>query len=143
MNELTYPLFVRSIAEQIFNSPFLDRELLSPHFRLSEFISSDTARLLGIENVPDFDSVLNLVYLCHYVLEPLRSFCGPIHINSGYRCKTLNESLDGASVNSYHLYGRAADIHCPFVSLKVIESYLKNIRNIKYIRYPTFIHVQI
>lgn len=44
-------------------------------------------------------------------LEALRTRWGrPLHINSGYRCKTHNSSLKDSSPNSQHLKGNAADI---------------------------------
>ena len=88
---------------------------LSNNFRLSEFTRSDTANRLGIVNeCSSLEQVLNLAYLCHMVLQPLRDKFGPIKINSGYRCKELNEAVGGAR-NSHHLLGEAADIHLPSV----------------------------
>ncbi len=88
---------------------------LSNNFRLSEFTRSDTAKRLGIVNeCSSVEQVLNLAYLCHMVLQPLRDRFGPIRINSGYRCPELNEAVGGVA-NSYHLRGEAADIHLPSV----------------------------
>ncbi len=88
---------------------------LSNNFRLSEFTRSDTAKRLGIENeCSSVEQVLNLAYLCHMVLQPLRDKFGPIRITSGYRQPELNEAVGGAS-NSQHLRGEAADIHLPSV----------------------------
>ena len=88
---------------------------LSNNFRLSEFTRSDTAKRLGIENeCSSVEQVLNLAYLCHMVLQPLRDKFGPIRITSGYRCPELNHAVGGAS-NSHHLRGEAADIHLPSV----------------------------
>ena len=83
---------------------------MSPHFQLSEFTRSSTARRLGIKNEVNSQQLANLTNLCRYVLEPLRRRFGkPIYVNSGYRCQELNRAVGGA-VKSYHLYGRAADI---------------------------------
>ena len=88
---------------------------LSTNFRLSEFTRSDTAKRLGIENeCSSVEQVLNLAYLCHMVLQPLRDKFGPIRITSGYRCPELNGAVGGAS-NSQHMRGEAADIHLPSV----------------------------
>jgi len=57
---------------------------------------------------------LNLAYLCHMVLQPLRDRFGPIRINSGYRCPELNGAVGGVK-NSQHMRGEAADIHLPSV----------------------------
>ena len=58
--------------------------------------------------------MLNLAYLCHTVLQPLRDRFGPIRINSGYRCPELNEAVGGVA-NSHHLRGEAADIYLPTI----------------------------
>ena len=88
---------------------------LSTNFRLSEFTRSDTAKRLGIENeCSSVEQVLNLAYLCHMVLQPLRDRFGPIRITSGYRCPELNGAVGGAS-NSQHMRGEAADIYLPSV----------------------------
>ena len=86
---------------------------LSNNFSLSEFTRSDTAKRLGIENeCSSVEQVLNLAYLCHMVLQPLRDKFGPIRINSGYRCLELNRAVGGVK-NSQHMRGEAADIHLP------------------------------
>ena len=88
---------------------------LSNNFRLSEFTRSDTAKRLGIENeCSSVEQVLNLAYLCHMVLQPLRDKFGPIRITSGYRQPELNGAVGGAS-NSQHMRGEAADIYLPSV----------------------------
>ena len=88
---------------------------LSTNFRLSEFTRSDTAKRLDIENeCSSVEQVLNLAYLCHMVLQPLRDRFGPIRITSGYRCPELNKAVGGVA-NSQHMRGEAADIHLPSV----------------------------
>lgn len=137
MNSLVYPEFVIAIADSYPSNPRVSKD-----FVWSEFFDSDTALRIGISNIPTDKSIYwNIAYLVHYVLQPLRERCGAIGINSGYRCKTLNEAVDGVK-NSYHLYGRAADI-VPFeCSLSVLENFIKDL-GFKHIRYSTFIHVQI
>lgn len=47
-------------------------------------------------------------------LELLRAAVGvPLHINSGYRCKRYNATVDNASPTSLHMLGIAADIAKP------------------------------
>lgn len=83
---------------------------LSPNFRLIEFVISETARRLKIDNTPTDDVVLNLIDLCENVLEPLRTLTGsPIRILSGYRCLALNTAVGGAT-GSQHMEGQAADL---------------------------------
>lgn len=78
---------------------------LSHHFLLSEFLN------LGKypENIPTLQVVVNLTYGCHLLLEPARLEVGPILINSGYRCETVNRRVGGVP-NSQHRLGQAADI---------------------------------
>ena len=83
---------------------------LTEHFTLEEMLHSDTAERKHIENRINATEVNNLVRLCQKVLEPLRDhFHQPIHINSGFRCRDLNDAVKGAD-NSYHMKGRAVDI---------------------------------
>ena len=80
------------------------------HFTIEEMYASDTARRLGIDNKPTTQKMINLVYLCAYVLEPLRvAMNEPIKIGSGYRCEKLNKAVGGV-YNSQHLKGQAADL---------------------------------
>lgn len=80
------------------------------HFTIEEMYASDTARRLGIDNKPTTQKMINLVYLCAFVLEPLRvAMNEPIKIGSGYRCEKLNKAVGGV-YNSQHLKGQAADL---------------------------------
>ena len=80
------------------------------HFSIEELYASQTAKAKGIDNKPDFPSLINLVYLCAYVLEPLREAMNePIKIGSGYRCPKLNAVVGGVS-NSQHMKGQAVDL---------------------------------
>ena len=84
---------------------------LTEHFNLSEFVRSDTATRLGIDNsINDPEIIANLKNLCERVLEPLRAYANcPILINSGYRCPQLNAAV-GGSRRSQHMKGEACDI---------------------------------
>ena len=80
------------------------------HFTIEEMYASDTAKRLGIDNKPTTQKMINLVYLCAHVLEPLRvAMNEPIKIGSGYRCEKLNKAVGGV-YNSQHLKGQAADL---------------------------------
>lgn len=81
------------------------------YFQFSEFIKSDIADRLDIDNkISDAKYVSNIYSLVDGVLDPLRDFIDiPIYINSGYRCRRLNEAV-GGSYNSQHMKGLAADI---------------------------------
>ena len=80
------------------------------HFTIEEMYASDTAKRLGIDNKPSVQQMINLVYLCANVLEPLRvAMNEPIKIGSGFRCEKLNKAVGGV-YNSQHLKGQAADL---------------------------------
>ena len=80
------------------------------HFTMEEMYASATAKRLGINNTPSVQKMINLVYLCAYVLEPLRvAMNEPIKIGSGFRCEALNKAVGGV-YNSQHMKGQAADL---------------------------------
>ena len=80
------------------------------HFTIEEMYASETAKRLGIDNKPSVQQMINLVYLCANVLEPLRvAMNEPIKIGSGFRCHKLNKAVGGV-YNSQHLKGQAADL---------------------------------
>lgn len=77
---------------------------------MEELYTSATAKAKGINNKPSVQQMINLVYLCAYVLEPLRVAMGePIKIGSGFRCQALNKAVGGV-YNSQHMKGQAADL---------------------------------
>ncbi len=83
--------------------------MLSRNFSLQEFIHSQTASNLGIDNTPDEIQVDSLQSLCMNVLQEARDVCGPIFISSGFRCEELNTRM-GGSKTSQHMKGEAADL---------------------------------
>ena len=90
-------------------SLYIFKMKLSPHFTLAEMTTTSHPEL---QDEPSVEIIINLVYLCAVVLEPLRKMLGyPVRINSGYRSARLNKAVGGVP-NSYHLTGRAADIFC-------------------------------
>ena len=79
-------------------------------FALKEFVKSNTAARLGINNNPSEDVKKNIELLVEKILDPLREKFGkPIIVTSGYRCKELNKAVRGAA-KSQHMSGEAADI---------------------------------
>lgn len=114
------------------------------HFSLLELINTNTTTLAN--NIPSWDSLLNLVYLCKYILDPLRDAYGkPILINSGYRSKFVNEAVGGVS-NSQHKFGCAADISvrsCDSISelFALIQEIKLPFDQVIYYRESGFIHV--
>lgn len=80
------------------------------YFTMGEFMRSDTADRMGIDNRCKREHVTNILALVANVLDPLREAYGkPIRITSGFRCPALNKAV-GGSPTSDHMLGRAADI---------------------------------
>ena len=80
------------------------------HFTIEELYASATAKAKGIDNKPNVQQLINLVYLAAYVLEPLRvAMNEAIKISSGFRSRRLNEAVGGV-LNSQHCKGQAADL---------------------------------
>ena len=114
---------------------------ISKDFSYREFEASDIAKRKGICNVITTtrvrDAILELVDM---VLQPLRDAWGePLRINSGYRCRELNELVGGVPT-SQHVLGEAADVASdnPYE----LASLARNLR-LPYdqmILYPTFVH---
>jgi uncharacterized protein YcbK (DUF882 family) len=83
---------------------------ISDNFTLEEFIQSPTAKANNIDNTPSEQVKNNIIKLVNNILQPIRNEWGkPIKVNSGYRCKALNDKVKG-SKTSQHLTGDAADI---------------------------------
>ena len=82
---------------------------LSKNFTLSEITKSNTAKRLGIENVPDKEHLKNMQVLIRDLIQPIRDAIGPIRISSGYRNPQLNRAIGGSS-KSQHCKGEALDL---------------------------------
>ena len=67
------------------------------NFTLAEAVSSATAKKLGINNMPNWEQLLNIYFYLKTTLQPLRDLYGkPITINSLYRSSALNTALNGS-----------------------------------------------
>ena len=82
-----------------------DEILLSPHFRLNEFLNIAKYP----DNKPTLQDVVNMAYGCLLLLEPARAIVGPVIVNSGFRNSRVNRLVGGVD-NSQHTRGQAADI---------------------------------
>ena len=99
----------------------------APNFRYKEFIKSDVAIRLGIDNIPNDNQWRNIERLAVNVLQPIRNKFGRIRITSGFRSPELNQAI-GGSRYSNHCRGEAADVE-PFddnVKLVDILEYIVN-----------------
>jgi len=86
---------------------------LSPNFTFAELTASETADRLNIDNTPNASEMANLIRLAVF-LEKVKTVLGgkPIMINSGFRCKRVNDAV-GSKDTSQHRLGCAADIRVP------------------------------
>jgi hypothetical protein len=90
----------------------LDR-LVTANFHLSEFVVSNTAARLGIDNTPPAPVLATLVNVLIPAVQSVRDLLAhPVQILSGYRCAELNAAVRGAP-SSQHVDGHAADFVCP------------------------------
>src|SRR3954452_3223289 len=86
------------------------RHRLSAHFVVEEFDCHDGTKVAK----RDYNG---LEYLCRVYLEPLRKKYGPVTVHSGFRTRTYNIKVGGAS-KSFHRYDihdgndQAADVSC-------------------------------
>jgi len=108
--------------------------LLSEHLSIAELTRSESAKRLGLSNMPTEEHLANLKKLADNIFEPIRNhFRCPILISSGYRSQGLNNAIGGAK-GSDHLKGMAIDIDMDNtpngVTNKMIFDYIKN--NLKF-----------
>jgi len=91
---------------------------LSKNFTLKEFARSGTAQRMDINNTPSQEKIQNIKDLVGNLLQPLRDrINSTITINSGYRCRVLNQAVGGA-FRSQHTQAQAADIDVTSITLK-------------------------
>lgn len=83
---------------------------ISEHISLKEALRSNTAKRLGIDNMPDNETLITMQVTAQHIFEPLRNYFNePIYISSFYRSPELNKAI-GGSVKSQHCKGEAIDI---------------------------------
>ena len=92
---------------------------MGKYFTIEELCESTTARLYNINNTPSDDiknNIEELISVLNIIREEWTKYSnekgfgkGSIIVNSGYRCKELNDKVGGAK-NSSHLFGCAVDI---------------------------------
>lgn len=112
---------------------------ISKNFDYREFEESATAKAHHMVNVIKSsvvrDSIKSLVL---NVLQPLRDRAGkPLHVNSGYRSRQLNEFVGGVET-SQHRKGEAADIAAE--NPLELARLASDLPFDQMIIYPTFVH---
>lgn len=114
---------------------------LSNNFTLEEMSHSNTAKRLGIENIPNREQTENLRKLVVRLLQPLRDiYKEPFIINSGFRSETANKAVGGVPT-SQHMKGQAADVQVKDPR-RLLTALLKSRLNFdQAILYPTFLHL--
>ena len=124
---------------------------ISKDFSYKEFEKSEVADQKHICNViVSIDVRDSIKALVDEVLQPLRDAWGkPLAVNSGFRCRELNEEVGGVPT-SQHRKGEAADV-CPYGvrngkgDIKVVTELARLAVKLKLpfdqmILYPTFVH---
>ncbi len=103
---------------------------LSKHFSLDELTVSENAARAGIPNDPSPVVRVELIRLCHTMLERIRELCGnhPVIVTSGYRSPMVDWMAQGKdpetakrliaeghmpTSTSQHCKGQAADFIIP------------------------------
>lgn len=77
---------------------------LSANFTLAEMTVTST----GAFNTPNETQTSKLLYVCSYILQPVRTRFGKIKVTSGFRTEFVNEKIGGAKT-SQHVAGEAVD----------------------------------
>ncbi len=100
-------------------------EIVQGHFRLSEFLRSDTAVRQGLDNTPKAVDLANIRNVLAPGMQRVRDSLGlPVLITSGYRSAEVNAAI-GGSKSSQHSQGLAADFISPaFGTPRQVVQYL-------------------
>ncbi len=103
---------------------------LTPHFKLSEFFVHNSkfddeswdwlAKQNQIFKKTTFGNLQKLAERLEKVREQARE---PVHINSGFRCPSVNKAVGGED-NSYHMKGMAADIMILGIPARTVQQKL-------------------
>jgi len=117
------------------------------YFTIKEMTKSQMAKLENIDNTPTEEVIENLKKVM-YVLDMVRVYIGKaIFVNSGYRCRKLNDIVGGVH-ESMHTRGLAADFRTDKIEdinkmFEFLKENHKEFKIIELINYTTFIHMGI
>ena len=101
--------------------------MIELNFTMSELLKSDIAEKYNISNIPDKQSLDNMLTLIIECLQPIRNFIDkPMNISSGYRSPRLNgHPLINGAQNSQHVTGQAVDFTVKGMTPKQIIEMIK------------------
>lgn len=99
--------------------------IITKKCHMSNLLVSNTAKRLGIKNVPTRVQTENMSILIEQIINPLIKRFGGIQINSGFRSKKLNKAVGGAR-NSSHMTGQAVDLTVPGISPSEVCDWIFN-----------------
>jgi uncharacterized protein YcbK (DUF882 family) len=101
--------------------------MIELNFTMSELLKSDIAEKYNISNIPDKQSLDNMLTLIIECLQPIRNFIDkPMNISSGYRSPRLNgHPLIQGKDNSQHTTGQAVDFTIKGMTPKQIIEMIK------------------
>ena len=121
---------VKAVGVQTYSKAKDGNTQLSENFKVKEFACKDGS-----------DKILVDITFVQTHLQDIRSHFGkPVIINSAYRTEAYNRKVGGAKC-SYHMKGRAFDIHINGVTPQEIAKYAASIGIPGIIQYNSFVHV--
>jgi len=91
----------------------------APNFRYREFVRSDTATRLGIDNTPNESQWQCIEKVASNIMQPVREHFGRMKITSGFRSVDLCLAI-GSKSTSNHTKGQAVDFE-PFGNIKLFD----------------------
>ena len=109
---------------------FMDITMISKHITMAEATNSETAKKLGISNLPNEVELANMKLVAEKCFEPVREWYGkPIKINSFFRCTKLNAAIGGSSGTSQHCFGQAIDLSAGADNKKLFDWMRTNLKD--------------
>ena len=101
--------------------------MIELNFTMSELLKSEVAEKYNISNIPDKQSLDNMLTLIIECLQPIRNYINkPMIISSGYRSPRLNgHPLINGSETSQHVKGQAVDFTIKGMTPKQIIEKIK------------------
>lgn len=100
---------------------------LAKNFSLKEMTASQTAERMNITNEPGQEELVNLVYLCANVLQPVREhYEKVVTVSSGFRCKELNTAIGSNSETSQHVTGQASDFELYGIDNLLVAKFIQS-----------------